>query len=78
VHINIFERKSYYLFRRVAKTEAVMSVFRIFRKLRLDQEGATAIEYGLIAALIAVAAIAVMTQVGTGLSATFLSVANQL
>ena len=49
-----------------------------FVKLLRDEAGATAIEYGLIAALIAVAAISVMTQVGTGLSATFLSVANKL
>jgi len=43
-----------------------------------DESGATAIEYGLIAALIAVAAIAVMTQVGTGLKNTFQKTANQL
>ncbi len=49
-----------------------------FVKLLLDEVGATAIEYGLIAALIAVAAITVMSQVGTGLSSTFQSVANKL
>ena len=43
----------------------------ILRKLRKDEEGATAIEYGLIAALIAVAAIAALTNVGTQLNATF-------
>jgi pilus assembly protein Flp/PilA len=58
--------------------EVAMWVFQLFEPLRHDQTGATAIEYGLIAALIAVAAIAVMTQVGTDLSATFLSVANSL
>lgn len=36
-----------------------------------DEEGATAIEYGLIAALIAVAAIVAMTAVGTELTAIF-------
>ena len=40
--------------------------------------GATAIEYGLIAALIAVAAVTVMGTVGTNLSATFNSVAGSL
>lgn len=55
-----------------------MWVCHVFQQLRHDQTGATAIEYGLIAALIAVAAIAVITQVGTSLSATFLSVANSL
>jgi pilus assembly protein Flp/PilA len=55
-----------------------MWVVEVLRQLRHYQDGATAIEYGLIAALIAVAAIVVMTQVGTELSATFLSVANSL
>ena len=36
-----------------------------------DNKGATAIEYGLIAALIAVAAIATMTQLGSRLNDTF-------
>jgi pilus assembly protein Flp/PilA len=49
-----------------------------FVKLFRDEAGATAIEYGLIAALIAVAAISAMTTVGTKLSATFQSVANSL
>ncbi|HYM73979.1 MAG TPA: Flp family type IVb pilin [Stellaceae bacterium] len=40
--------------------------------------GATAIEYGLIAALIAVAAVTVMGTVGTNLSNTFNTIANNL
>ena len=43
-----------------------------------DRRGATAIEYGLIAALIAVSAIAAMQQVGTSLSATFNNIASHL
>lgn len=43
-----------------------------------DDRGATAIEYGLIAALIAVAAVVVIGQVGTNLSSTFNTVANSL
>jgi pilus assembly protein Flp/PilA len=43
-----------------------------------DESGATAIEYGLIAALISVAAIAAMTTVGTQLSTTFSKVASNL
>ena len=50
----------------------------IFRKLLKSQEGATAIEYGLIAALIAVAAIASMTSLGTNLNNTFGKANNQL
>ncbi|WP_394821745.1 Flp family type IVb pilin [Pendulispora albinea] len=41
-------------------------------------EGATAIEYGLIASLIAVAIITGATAVGSGVSATFTSVAGHL
>ncbi|HEY0013339.1 MAG TPA: Flp family type IVb pilin [Allosphingosinicella sp.] len=44
------------------------------RKIRKDEKGATAIEYGLIAALIAVAAITAMSQLGTQLSDTFTDV----
>jgi len=43
-----------------------------------DESGATAIEYGLIAALIAVVIIAVLTTIGTSLDARFQSVANAL
>ena len=43
-----------------------------------DDAGATAIEYGLIAALIAVAAIAAFQLVGTNLTSTFNNVASQL
>jgi len=43
-----------------------------------SNSGATAIEYGLIAALVAVAAIAAMTTVGTNLSATFNNIATKL
>jgi pilus assembly protein Flp/PilA len=49
-----------------------------FLKLIKNEEGATAIEYGLIAALIAVAAIAAMQNIGTQLGTTFNSVSNQL
>ena len=47
-------------------------------KLLNDDSGATAIEYGLIAALIAVAAITAWTAVGTSLSGTFNNVAGKL
>ena len=43
-----------------------------------DENGTTAIEYGLIAALISVAAIAAMTAVGTSLKGTFTSVSAAL
>jgi pilus assembly protein Flp/PilA len=43
-----------------------------------DESGATAIEYGLIAALIAVVVIGAVTAVGTGLSSTFNTVAGSV
>lgn len=46
--------------------------------LRNDESGVTAIEYALIAALIAVAAIGAFTLVGTDLSKTFSTVASCL
>ncbi len=47
----------------------------ILRKFFKDESGATAIEYGLIAALIAVVIITAVTAVGTALSSTFSTVA---
>ena len=49
-----------------------------FLKLIRDSKGATAIEYGLLAALIAVAAIAAMQSVGTKLGDTFNNVSAKL
>ena len=48
------------------------------RKLMKNDKGATAIEYGLIAALIAVAAITAMNSLGDSLSNTFSGVAGEL
>ena len=50
----------------------------LFSRFVRDESGATAIEYGLIAALIAVAIIGAVTAVGTGLSTTFNNVAASL
>jgi pilus assembly protein Flp/PilA len=49
-----------------------------FRKFIKNNKGATAIEYGLIAALIAVAAIGAMTTLGSKLTNTFNAVGNNL
>ena len=50
----------------------------LFRRLTKNESGATAIEYGLIAALIAVAAITAMSSLGDNLSNTFNDVNNEL
>ena len=48
------------------------------RKLFKNEEGATAIEYGLIAALVAVAAITALTNLGGELNETFTGVESKL
>ena len=48
------------------------------RSFAKDESGATAIEYGLIAALISVAAIAALTSVGSSLTGMFERVASEL
>ena len=58
------------------KQESIMTKF-INRFLK-DEEGATAIEYGLIAALIAVAIIAALQAVATSLSTNFSEVSSNL
>ena len=51
---------------------------RTIRNLWRNNSGATAIEYGLLAALIAVFIIGAMTAVGTSLKTTFTSVSTKL
>jgi pilus assembly protein Flp/PilA len=46
--------------------------------LRRDRRGVTAMEYGLIAALVATAIIASVTSIGTNLGTLFTSIAGQL
>jgi pilus assembly protein Flp/PilA len=48
------------------------------RQFLADESGATAIEYGLIAAGISVAIIAVVSDLGTKLKTTFSSISTQL
>lgn len=48
------------------------------KTLLTDTSGATAIEYGLIAALIAVAAITAMDSIGSALSTTFTRVSSEM
>lgn len=51
---------------------------KLTNKLTADRNGATAIEYGLIAGLIAVAIVAVITLTGTDLTALFTTVNTDL
>ena len=55
--------------------EERMTILKNFLK---NDSGVTAIEYGLIAALIAVVIITAVTSVGTNLSTTFTTIASKL
>ena len=51
---------------------------KFINKMLRDEQGATAIEYGLIAALIAVAAITAMQSLGSELNTTFNTVQSKM
>ena len=53
-------------------------MLKILHSFGRDEGGATAIEYGLIAALIAVVIIAALTAIGTSLASLFDSIASTL
>ena len=55
-----------------------MTILDTFKTLIADESGATAIEYGLIAALVSVAAITALTEMGSSLKAMFERVAETL
>jgi pilus assembly protein Flp/PilA len=55
-----------------------MNMKKLLNRFAKDESGATAIEYGLIAALIAVAIIVALGLLGNNLRATFNYVSNQL
>jgi len=60
-----------------ALQERAIEMLKLVKFLR-DESGATAIEYGLIAAGIAVVIIAAVQSVGTNLTGTFQNVANNI
>ena len=55
-----------------------MTFKKALAALLADQNGATAIEYALIASLIAVAIIGALTALGTGISSTFTEITGKL
>lgn len=58
--------------------ELLMRIVQLLKSFVRDEEGVTAIEYGLIAALIAVVIIGAVELVGGGVSATFNTIAGEL
>ena len=59
-------------------TEGHNIMMTIAKKFLKDESGATAIEYGLIAALVAVAIVGALTSLGTGLTGLFTKVNTDL
>jgi pilus assembly protein Flp/PilA len=61
----------------VARTLKMLTLRNNLRALINDERGVTAIEYGLIAALVAVVIIGSVTTLGTNLSSTFSTIAGK-
>jgi pilus assembly protein Flp/PilA len=55
-----------------------MKLVQLFKNFAREEDGVTAIEYGLIAALIAIVIITAVTTVGTNLNVVFTAVATAL
>lgn len=55
-----------------------MKMMRLASRLWKDEEGATAIEYGLLAALISVAIIGAVSTIGTQLNTTLTTIGDEL
>jgi pilus assembly protein Flp/PilA len=62
----------------VDRTRRLNPMSKLLARFLKNEEAVTAIEYGLIAALIAVVIIVAITSVGTNLSGVFNAVANSL
>ena len=54
------------------------SLILLVQNLRADKRAVTALEYGLIASLIAVVIITAVASLGNGISSTFTTIANKL
>jgi len=60
------------------KVLEMFSYVRVWAALRSDNRGVTAVEYGIMAALIATILVAAMASLGGGLSSAFTAIANTL
>ena len=59
-------------------TDATIRILALAQRLRRDEQGVTALEYALIAALIAVAIVGALSTLGSDLNTTFSSIATNL
>jgi pilus assembly protein Flp/PilA len=64
--------------RRVQDTKKDAAMFATLAKLLRNEDGATAIEYAMVASLVSVAAFSLISMIGTSVSASFESVASAL
>ena len=55
-----------------------MMILDTVKKLMADESGATAIEYGLIAALVSIAGVTALTEMGSSLRQMFQHVASEM
>lgn len=60
------------------KSKQRKAMFKLIRKLRKDEQAVTVVEYGLIIALIAVAALLAMSALGTSLNEMFFRINSEL
>jgi pilus assembly protein Flp/PilA len=72
--IHFAVQQSFYLSKELVMKTLTQSMLNFVR----DEDGVTAIEYGLIASLIAVVIIATVTTVGTNLTSIFSYIASKL
>ncbi len=59
-------------------TDATLRILTLAKRLRRDERGVTALEYALIAALIAVAIVGALGTLGSDLNTTFTSIGTNL
>ncbi len=59
-------------------TAATLRILALAQRLRRDERGVTALEYALIAALIAVAIVGALSTLGSDLNTTFSTIATNL
>jgi pilus assembly protein Flp/PilA len=64
--------------RRVQDTKKDAAMFATLAKLLRNEDGATAIEYAMVASLVSIAAFSLISMIGTSVSASFESVASAL
>jgi pilus assembly protein Flp/PilA len=67
-----------YLGAAIKRQEPVMKIAHLVKRFGREEEGVTAIEYGLIAALIAIGIIASVRIIGTSLDAVFVAISAAL